>query len=264
MKKFLTLILAISMATAMTACGDDTDDTTADDSVSTEVSTPADDNTDDDSDDNSDDVQATSVRGNVGDFAPVAGDVTATISIEGFGDIKFVLFPEVAPLAVENFVTHAEKGFYEGVIFHRVINEFMIQGGDPTGTGMGGESIWGTEFADEFSDYARNFTGALAMANKGPDTNSSQFFIVNSPAVDADLIREYATGMQVSYTDAEIETYSTDGGAFWLDGAHTVFGQIYEGLDVVQAVMDVELANADAGVPLEAVVISSITIGTYE
>ena len=96
------------------------------------------------------------------------------------GVIKIRLFPDDAPKAVENFVTHAKEGYYDGLTFHRVINDFMIQGGDPTGTGMGGESIWGAPFEDEFSDYAYNFRGALSMANAGANTNGSQFFIVQA------------------------------------------------------------------------------------
>ena len=96
------------------------------------------------------------------------------------GPIKIKLFPEKAPKAVENFLTHAENGYYDGIIFHRVIEDFMIQGGDPTGTGMGGESIYGDTFEDEFSTQAFNLRGALSMANAGPATNGSQFFIVQA------------------------------------------------------------------------------------
>ena len=94
------------------------------------------------------------------------------------GDMEFVLFPEIAPKAVENFTTHAKNGYYNGLIFHRIIKDFMIQGGDPTGTGCGGESVFGKNFEDEFSLDARNYYGALSMANAGPNTNGSQFFIV--------------------------------------------------------------------------------------
>lgn len=96
------------------------------------------------------------------------------------GDMKFNLYDDLAPKTVENFVTHAKNGYYDGLIFHRVIKDFMIQGGDPTGTGCGGESIWGTPFQDEFNLDARNYYGALSMANSGPNTNGSQFFIVQA------------------------------------------------------------------------------------
>lgn len=101
------------------------------------------------------------------------------------GDIEIMLFPEEAPKAVENFITHAQNGYYEGIIFHRVIDGFMIQGGDPDGIGTGGTSIWGNQFEDEFSDNLHNFRGALSMANAGPDTNGSQFFIMQAPTAPA-------------------------------------------------------------------------------
>ena len=96
------------------------------------------------------------------------------------GEIVIQLFPEQAPKTVENFVGLAKKGYYDGVIFHRVINDFMIQGGDPTGTGMGGESIWGHPFEDEFSNKLFNVRGALSMANSGTNTNGSQILIVKN------------------------------------------------------------------------------------
>ncbi|MCT3468844.1 peptidylprolyl isomerase, partial [Lactobacillus delbrueckii] len=96
------------------------------------------------------------------------------------GDIVIQLFPEEAPMTVENFVRLAQKGYYDGVTFHRVISDFMIQGGDPEGTGAGGQSIWGHNFEDEFSNELFNLRGALSMANAGPNTNGSQFFIVQN------------------------------------------------------------------------------------
>ncbi len=110
------------------------------------------------------------------------------------GDIKIRMFPEQAPKTVENFVTHARNGYYDGIIFHRVIKDFMIQGGDPTGTGRGGESIWGGSFADEFTSELMNIRGSLSMANAGRNTNGSQFFIVQAKD-----------------------------GTPWLNGRHTVF-----------------------------------------
>ena len=111
------------------------------------------------------------------------GDTLVTMRTN-MGNIQFLMFPEAAPKAVENFVTHAKNGYYNGITFHRVIEGFMIQGGDPTGTGAGGESIWGDSFEDEFSPEAHNFRGALSMANAGPGTNGSQFFIVQAGPVD--------------------------------------------------------------------------------
>lgn len=110
------------------------------------------------------------------------------------GNIELRLFPDVAPLAVENFLTHIKNGYYDGTVFHRIIKNFMIQSGDPTGTGRGGESIWKKNFQDEFTDKVFDRSGILAMANKGPHTNASQFFITTAPTP-------------------------------WLNGRHTIFGQ---------------------------------------
>lgn len=116
------------------------------------------------------------------------------------GDIEIMLFPEEAPKAVENFITHAKAGYYDGLLFHRVINDFMLQGGDPLGTGTGGESIWGAPFEDEFSDSLHNFRGALSMANSGINTNGSQFFIVQTGGMNA-INNDPSLIPQVLYTN---------------------------------------------------------------
>jgi peptidylprolyl isomerase len=119
------------------------------------------------------------------------------------GSIEFKLFNDIAPKAVENFTTHVKNGYYNGLIFHRIIKDFMIQGGDPTGTGRGGESIWKRDFADEFKPgITFNKPGILAMANRGPHTNGSQFFITTAPTP-------------------------------WLNGHHTIFGEVVNGMDTV-------------------------------
>ena len=141
------------------------------------------------------------------------------------GPIAVELFDDDAPKTVENFRTLAEKGFYDGVIFHRVIPDFMIQGGDPTGTGSGGP---GYEFEDEFNDN-KVVRGALAMANRGPGTNGSQFFIVTAEATP------------------------------WLDGKHTVFGRVTDGMDVVDAISSVETDAGDR--PREDVKIERVELG---
>ena len=120
------------------------------------------------------------------------------------GEILIQLFPEQAPRTVENFIGLAKKGYYDGVIFHRVIPDFMIQGGDPTGTGMGGESIFGEKFEDEFSKELFNLRGALSMANAGPNTNGSQFFIVNNQNVPANMISQMASA---GYPEEIIDVY---------------------------------------------------------
>lgn len=143
------------------------------------------------------------------------------------GSIDIKLFPEQAPKTVENFVTHAKNGYYDGTIFHRVINGFMIQGGDPLGSGFGGESIYGAPFEDEFHEDLYNLRGALSMANAGPNTNGSQFFIVQA---------KDAMGIKPGTPDEIVAAYEERGGTPHLDGAHTVFGQVVEGMDVVDAI----------------------------
>jgi cyclophilin family peptidyl-prolyl cis-trans isomerase len=140
------------------------------------------------------------------------------------GTIELELFDEDAPKTVENFTKLAKDGFYDGVIFHRIIPDFMIQGGDPTGTGTGGP---GYQFEDEFNEH-KVVRGALAMANAGPNTNGSQFFIVTTEA------------------------------ASWLDGKHTVFGRVTSGMDVVDTIEQVETDGRDK--PSEDVRIESISV----
>ena len=156
---------------------------------------------------------------------------TAVISTN-YGDITVQLFPEQAPKTVENFVTLARRGYYDGVNFHRVIADFMIQGGDPTGTGAGGESAFGEPFVDEFSKKLFNLRGALSMANAGPNTNGSQFFIVQNQH----LSPEMNVQMEVAgYPKKVIEAYA-NGGTPWLDFHHTVFGQVIARMDVVDQI----------------------------
>ena len=212
---------------------------------------------------------------------------------------------------MENFITHAKNGYYNGLIFHRVIKDFMIQGGDPKGTGTGGENIWGSEgFEDEFDQKLMNLYGSLAMANSGKNTNGSQFFINQAGPSDAtaaelkkqtedsnkqvmeqgvaaydQYVQYYGESFSKMYPDAKsfIETYLTPaaklvpdevwelyakvGGNFHLDGAwrysggHTVFGHVYEGMDVVEAIAAVETGENDK--PKEDVKITSIDIIEY-
>ncbi|PLT34028.1 peptidylprolyl isomerase [Bacillus sp. V5-8f] len=187
--------------------------------------------------------------------ADVSENEQAVVMETNQGDIKIKLFPEIAPKTVENFVTHAKNGYYEGVIFHRVIKDFMIQGGDPQGTGMGGESIWGAPFEDEFSMHAFNLRGALSMANAGPGTNGSQFFIVQSKHVDNRLGDQMK---QAGYPDEIITAYIEKGGTPWLDHKHTVFGQVIEGMDVVDKIAESETSYGDK--PVEDIVINSIKV----
>ncbi|MGF9977779.1 peptidylprolyl isomerase [Viridibacillus arvi] len=171
------------------------------------------------------------------------------------GPIKIKLFPEHAPKTVQNFLTHSENGYYDGIIFHRIIKDFMIQGGDPTGTGMGGESIYGSTFEDEFSNDLFNIRGALSMANAGPGTNGSQFFIVQMPSVPANMIGQMK---DAGYPEEIIAAYTENGGTPWLDHKHTVFGQVVEGMDIVDKMADVEKDMRDK--PLEDISIQSIEV----
>lgn len=160
-------------------------------------------------------------------------EMTVAVITTNMGTIKIELFADQTPKTVENFVGHAKKDYYNGVIFHRVIPNFMIQGGDPTGTGRGGESIWGKPFADEIdSSLVFDEPGILAMANSGPNTNGSQFFI-------------------------------TVAATTWLNGNHTIFGKVIEGMDVVNEISKVQTSKP-GDKPLKDVVMESVTIETKE
>lgn len=170
------------------------------------------------------------------------------------GEISLRLFPQYAPKAVENFLSLIRTDYYDDIIFHRVINDFMIQGGDPTGTGLGGESIYGNPFENEVSTFLFHFRGALAMANRGIDTNTSQFFIVQNKTMTDYLIEQM---MEANYPTKVIDQYR-QGGAPWLDGGYTVFGQVMEGMEIVD-----EIANIDVDEdykPLSNVTIVDIEI----
>lgn len=182
---------------------------------------------------------------------------TATIKTT-MGDIKIVLFPNEAPKAVENFITLAKEGKYNGIRFHRVIKDFMVQGGDTEGLdGSGGQSKWGSPFEDEFSDNLWNFRGALSMANSGEDTNGSQFFIVQAPA--STISEDFLAQMKAAGFPAQvIDKYKENGGTPWLDKRHTVFGQVIEGMDVVDKMVEVKTDSNDK--PLEDILINSIEV----
>lgn len=190
---------------------------------------------------------------------PNEGDTVAEIHIADYGVIKVRLFPEAAPKAVENFVTLAEEGYYDGVSFHRVVEDFIIQGGDPTGTGTGGESIWGDYFEDEFSLNLIPIRGSLCMANKNADdTNTSQFFFVVKDTYDL----EAAVAIEGVVNSDLFEYYIENGGAAHLYGRHTVFGQIYQGIEVADEISKVE-TEGDNNTPVKDVMIEKIVITTY-
>lgn len=179
-----------------------------------------------------------------------------------YGVIKIRLFPEGAPKAVENFKTHAKEGYYDGIIFHRVIEGFMIQGGDPTGTGTGGESIWGEPFEDECQKDYRHFKGALSMANAGPGTNGSQFFIVQNGEAGKNIIDQMSElGEEGGFPEAVVNAYTELGGTPHLDFRHTIFGQVVEGIDVVDKIASVETVTGDK--PKEPVIMEKVQIVNY-
>ena len=210
---------------------------------------------------------------------PVKGDMIAVMKTS-MGDIKIKFFPENAPKAVENFLTHSKNGYYDGLKFHRVISDFMIQGGDPEGTGRGGESIWGRPFEDEFSLELRNYRGALSMANAGPCTNGSQFFINQSkPSRSASALKNQAIASKNANGDKATphpdlipkevyDMYAEKGGNIHLDGAlrkeggHTVFGQVFEGMDVVDKIAGVKVDENSK--PLSDVIIQKAEVTTYK
>lgn len=190
--------------------------------------------------------------------APEKGEQIAVFKTS-LGDIKVKLFPQYAPKTVENFVTHAQNGYYDGLIFHRVIKDFMIQGGDPKGTGTGGESIWGGSFKDEFTKDLHNLNGALSMANAGPNTNGSQFFIVQAPTVSDDMIEQMEQAPEDLFPSEFVREYEAVGGTPWLDFKHTVFGQVFDGMDTVEKISAVKV-DYFQNKPLTDVVINTIEI----
>lgn len=184
------------------------------------------------------------------------------------GEMKVMFFPEAAPLAVENFKALIQKGYYNTtesgkMTFHKVVKDFMIQAGDPTGTGAGGESASGEPFADEFSERALHFKGALSMVNSGANTNESQFFIVQAPpeVITDELwdVMKNRQEIQKAFPQSVMDKYAEVGGTPWLDFDNTVFGQVYEGLDVLDAIAGVAVDERYSK-PVEDVIIESITL----
>jgi len=156
-----------------------------------------------------------------------------------YGEIKLALYPQYAPKAVENFVTHAKDGYYDGLTFHRIIEDFMIQGGDPKGDGTGGESIWGEGFGEELCSNLRHFRGALCMAKSSlPNSQGSQFYIVDGiEEIPQSLLDQMAEmGAENGWPQEVIDGYKELGGYPMLDHQYTVFGQVLEGLDVVEQI----------------------------
>lgn len=223
---------------------------------------------------NKSDRDQTIAQLNENELPQLSADVSANESLvlvhTTAGDIKIKLFNQFAPLAVENFITHAKNGYYNNTKFHRVIKDFMIQGGDPNGDGTGGQSIWkdidpsidgGTGFVNETNMNLYNIRGALSMANQGGEaTNGSQFFIVSNAQDQSGQLD------QLQYPTKIIEAYKK-GGQPSLDGYYTVFGQVIEGMDVVDSIAGAETIQEDGdsqlnenSTPVNPVLITSIEI----
>ncbi len=251
LKKILGLLLAAScLAISMTACSGSEDSAAASGSEDSSGSTAS---------ATTDDNGITYSETGVDQLAqPQSGDTIATITVANYGKIKIRLFEESAPKAFENFVTHAKEGYYDGVIFHRVIDGFMIQTGDPEGTGLGGESIWGDSFKPEIDYSLRHYRGALAMAQDSSYNIGSQFYIVQSSSVTDSILSQYSSTM----TDEVAANYEELGGTPWLDNEYTVFGQVYEGMDIVDEIAGVSVDSSDK--PEKDIKITSIKISTVK
>lgn len=218
---------------------------------------------------------------------PEKGEEIAVITMATGETFKLRFFPNEAPKAVYNFKRHAIDGYYDGLTFHRIIENFMIQGGDPDGNGTGGESVWGEAFEDEFNSNLLNIDGAVSMANSGANTNGSQFFInaTNGAKVDWANYEEgykyyqedpdafsstYGRWIKMDIVPEEMKTlYDEHGGNAHLDGfystmgiGHTVFAQVFEGMDNVIKLSQTEVGE-DGSTPLNSVVIEKIEITTY-
>lgn len=311
MKRTVALLLALLAAASLTACGAKGDSGA---SSAAEVSSQSQDTAPSEaasSEETSEPVDVEAFKAEMEALYAGTGDykgLPVAIMETSEGTIKIRLFPEQAPKAVENFIGLAKKGYYDGLTFHRVISDFMIQGGDPKGDGTGGESFWNKPFEDEFSDLLHNFRGSLSMANAGADTNGSQFFIVQNKTAFANdseqsqyLLQMYmnkevykatkqleeaqkagkseedlnkmidelnqtlsakqAAGVPQEYSEKMepvMAMYKLEGGTPHLDNKHTVFGFVFEGMDVVDKIAAVE--TDENSKPVQSVLINKVTI----
>ncbi len=268
MKKILSLtIIIMFLLVCLTGCGNKTENVskiTSSNKNSVNSSNNSSTNTNTNTNKESDD---STVELDSYDFAkaaetqmklPEVGEQIAIMHVKDYGDISMKFFPEIAPKAVENFVTHAKNGYYNGLTFHRVINEFMIQGGDPLGNGTGGESIWGEGFGTELDYSLVPYRGSLCMAMSSlPNSIGSQFFITqaNYSKEIGDTLKQYG------YPQGLIDQYQKNGGYLSLYMQYTVFGQVFQGMDVVDQIAKVETDSNDK--PKTDVIIDSIEITDY-
>lgn len=193
---------------------------------------------------------------------PAPGDPIAIFDTS-MGEIRAVLYPEEAPMAVANFRGLCEQGYYNNTVFHRSVYGFVVQGGDASGTGLKGSTIWDGPYPAEYSPKLHHYAGALCAANspEDPVSTSSQFYFVQ--AIPQKLSDEVRTQLsQAGLSEDAVQAYEAAGGLPYLDYTDTVFGQIYEGLSVVDEIARVDTDENDR--PLEDVVLNSVTISTYE
>lgn len=249
---FKVCAAAFAAMMMLTACGGASNETADNSGDTAAAETPA--------------VTAAEAEGTILNFIPPeVGEKIAVINVKDFGEIKIKLFPEAAEKGVENFVGLAEMNYYDELIFHRIIPNFMNQGGDPRGTGTGGNSVWGGSFEGGIPEGLYHFTGAVAYANSGAtSTNGSQFYIVNTPdgymQNSCEELMSY-NPEKYSWPQNVIDMYNEKGGVPFLDGGYTVFGQVFEGIDVVRAMAAVETDENDK--PLTPVMMESVRIVEY-
>ncbi len=195
------------------------------------------------------------------------GDKIAVITVKDYGTIKIRFFEDLVPKAVENFIGLAEEGYYDELTFHRVSEDFMIQGGDPKGDGTGGQSLWGGTFEDEIVPQLRHFRGAVAYANRGEDTNGSQFYIVQqgNEEIDDDYLKQCEENADIKLPNDVKEKYKEVGGSPFLDGGYTIFAQVFEGMDVVDKIASCKVIDEyPYETPYDEVLIEKIEIMEYE
>lgn len=261
-KYFLVVLLLIVMLFVLTGCGDEETENKTNTSNSTNTSTVTEEADMTEANEFLEELENLSeeevtANAEAQMAEPNEGDTIAIFHIEGYGDITIKFFEDVAPKACENFITHAQEGYYDGLTFHRVIEDFVIQGGDPLGNGTGGESIWGEDFEEELSATVLPYKGAICMASRGTGTQSlgSQFFIVQT---------DYTENMESYLYSNLLSSYQKYGGDLYdlaIRYQYTTFGQVIDGLDIVDEIASVETDSSDK--PVEDVIISSIEITTY-
>ena len=195
---------------------------------------------------------------------PEKGDEIVVMTIEGYGDVKIRLFPEESPKGVENFTTLVRNGYYDELIFHRVIDKFMIQGGDPRGDGTGGADAWGstTGFAQTISPKLNHVTGAVSYAIGSDKMNKSQFYIVTGEQVKPEWFSQYSAMYGISFTPAIQDLYASVGGAPHLDGGYEIFGQVFDGMEYVLDIQKVPTGANDK--PKSAVRIEKAVVTEYD